>query len=55
MEERKSLIVQKALETGIVKDPQWFERLDEPVPMWVLLEIVLRLHDVFDPPHKPFD
>ncbi|MCM3341242.1 hypothetical protein M3650_22070 [Paenibacillus sp. MER TA 81-3] len=55
MEQFKEEMVRRAIEIGIVKDPQWMERLDEPVPMWVLLEMVMRLHDVLNPPHKPFD
>lgn len=55
MEQDKSGIIRKAMEIGIIKDPQWIERLDEPVPLWVLLEIINTLHDVLNPPHKPFD
>lgn len=55
MDQAKGDIFQKAVKIGIIKDPQWAERLDEPVPLWVLLEIVITLHDVLNPPHKPFD
>lgn len=55
MDLKKQAIGARAIEAGLLKDPQWLDRLDEPVPLWVILEIVLRLKDHLDPPHKPFD
>ncbi|MGZ9584114.1 hypothetical protein [Paenibacillus marinisediminis] len=55
MEVWKQEIFQRAFERGIAKDPQWVEQLNEPVPLWVLLDILLRLSDTSDHPHKPFD
>lgn len=55
MENWKIELFQRALDNGIAKDPQWIERLDEPVPLWVLLDIVLKLHDAHDHPDKPYD
>lgn len=55
MDDRKSEIIRKLTNNGIIKDPQWIERLDEPVPLWVVLDIVLQLMERIDPPHQPFD
>lgn len=51
----KQAIAKKALEAGIIDDSQWLHRLDEQVPLWLILDIALRLKDQLDPPHKPFD
>ncbi|MCR8842879.1 MULTISPECIES: hypothetical protein [Paenibacillus] len=45
----------RAVRAGIIKDPQWQDRLDEPVPLWVVLELTMKLNELLDPPHKPYD
>ncbi|MCG7406691.1 hypothetical protein MH117_04615 [Paenibacillus sp. ACRRX] len=55
MDNWKNELFRKAWEAGIIKDPQWCSRLDEPAPLWVMLDIALKLNEMFDPPHKPFD
>jgi hypothetical protein len=45
----------KALEAGIMKDPQWLDRLDEPMPLWVLLELAFMLIEKLDPPTVSYD
>lgn len=40
---------------GIIKDPQGPIRLDEPVPMRVLLTCLLQLTERLDPPNRPYD
>ncbi|WP_197260316.1 hypothetical protein [Paenibacillus dendritiformis] len=49
-------LIHKAVKAGFLQqDPQWVDRLDEPVPLRVLLEWIIRMHDDLHPPHKPFD
>jgi hypothetical protein len=55
MESWKRELADKALELGLLKDPQWLNRLDEPMPLWVMLEIAIRLKDVIDPPFTSYD
>ncbi|WP_276352294.1 hypothetical protein [Cohnella caldifontis] len=54
-DERIRMIGQMALEAGLIEDPQWLERLEEPVPLWVLLDTLLRWIDRMDPQNGPFD
>jgi hypothetical protein len=51
----KEAIYKKAQTMGIINDPQWLNRLDEPMPVWAVLEVILHLIDVIDPPSKSFD
>lgn len=51
----KQRIAIKAFEAGLIKDPQWLDRLDDTVPLWVILDIALKLKDQLDPPNRPFD
>lgn len=55
MDERKAAIIQKIKAYGILKDPQWLDSPDEPVPLWVMLEAILEVIERFDPPNRPFD
>lgn len=56
MEERKSELFRQALDAGIVPDPEWESRLDDPVPLWLVLELLLRLKSQFEPPaFAPYD
>ncbi|WP_169507505.1 hypothetical protein [Paenibacillus harenae] len=55
MNERKAEIIQKIKRYGIIKDPQWLDRPDELVPLWVMLEALLEVIERFDPPNRPFD
>ncbi|XEC92656.1 hypothetical protein AB6A23_14750 [Paenibacillus tarimensis] len=52
---RKSEIIKKIIASGIVKDPQWLERLDEPAPLWVVLDALLQMMEEQNPPHRPYD
>lgn len=45
----------KALEAGILNDPQWLDRLDEPMPLWVVLELAFKLMEKLDPPSISYD
>lgn len=55
MDERKADIMKRIREYGIIKDPQWLERPDELVPLWVMLEAFLELMNRLNPPNQPFD
>jgi len=55
MEEWKQAIGDKALQLGLLKDPDLLGRLDEPVPLWVILELMLQLRDTIDPPYASYD
>ncbi|MBD2846955.1 hypothetical protein IDH44_17290 [Paenibacillus sp. IB182496] len=55
MEARKQEVVRRIEEAGLLKDPQWLSRLDEPAPLWVVLETLLRMIDRIDPPGRPYD
>ncbi|CAM3897187.1 hypothetical protein COLU111180_13235 [Cohnella lubricantis] len=54
-DERKRMIGQMAKDAGILEDPQWLERLDEPVPLWVVLDMMLRWIDRTEREAGPFD
>jgi hypothetical protein len=55
MEQWKEMICKKALTMGIINDPTWLHRLNEPMPVWAVLEVVLKLIDIVDPPSKSYD
>ncbi|MCQ6560306.1 hypothetical protein [Paenibacillus mendelii] len=55
MDDRKQILLQKLIAAGIANDPQWLERLDEPAPLWVVLELMLQLIERYTPPYQPYD
>ncbi len=55
MEAWKLELVQKAIDRGILKDPQWLQRLDEPMPVWAAIELALQLIEKLDPPSVSYD
>jgi hypothetical protein len=54
-EERIRMIGQMAREAGLMEDPQWLSRLEEPVPLWVVLDLMLRWIDRTESPGGPYD
>jgi hypothetical protein len=54
-QERIKLIGQMAQEAGLIEDPQWLDRLDEPVPLWVVLDLILKWIDRMEPNNGPYD
>ncbi|UUZ79384.1 hypothetical protein LJK88_30015 [Paenibacillus sp. P26] len=42
MEAWKRRLGEEALRKGIIDDPDWLERLDEPMPAWAVLSLILR-------------
>ena len=55
MEDRKLALLRKLALFGIQKDPQWLDRLDEPAPLWVVLELMVELMEQRESSHLPFD
>jgi hypothetical protein len=55
MEAWKLELAQKAIDMSILKDPQWLERLDEPMPVWAVIELVLQVIERLDPPSISYD
>ncbi|MDB4867928.1 MAG: hypothetical protein JWR03_2261 [Cohnella sp.] len=54
-DERIRMIGQMAQDAGIIEDPQLLDRLEEPVPLWVVLDLLLRWIDRTDPQNGPYD
>jgi hypothetical protein len=55
-EERIKMIGRMAESAGLIEDPQWLLRLEEPVPLWVVLDLMLKWIDRAEPPvDGPFD
>lgn len=44
----KQELVIRALREGIINDPSWKDRLDEPMPAWAVIEIALHLLEKLD-------
>ncbi|WP_282935579.1 hypothetical protein [Paenibacillus sp. RC67] len=55
MEAWKQLIGEKALEKGIINDPQWLGKLDEPMPVWVVLELILKCMERMESDYSSYD
>ncbi len=55
MDEWKLLIGKLALEKGIIKDPNWLDKLDEPMPVWAVLEMAVTLIEALEPTYKSYD
>ncbi|WP_256757396.1 hypothetical protein [Cohnella sp. WQ 127256] len=55
-EQKIKMIGQMAQDAGLIEDPQWLERLNEPVPLWVVLDLLLRWIDQTESGNgRPFD
>ncbi|BBI33275.1 hypothetical protein [Cohnella abietis] len=55
MDQKIKVIGQMAQEAGLIEDPQWLERLNEPVPLWVVLDLLLRWIDRTESNSGPYD
>ncbi|MFC5531824.1 hypothetical protein [Cohnella yongneupensis] len=55
MDERIKMIGSMAQNAGLIEDPQWLDRLGEPVPLWVVLDLLLRWIDRSEPGNGPYD
>ncbi|MFC5403738.1 hypothetical protein [Cohnella soli] len=54
-DQKIKVIGQMAQDAGLIEDPQLLDRLTEPVPLWVVLDILLRWIDRTDPSSGPYD
>ncbi len=54
-DEKIKMIGQMAKDAGLLEDPYWLERLEEPVPLWVVLEMLLKWIDRTDSGDGPYD
>lgn len=43
MEAWKVQLGEEALQKGIISDPHWLGRLDDPMPVWAALQMLLQL------------
>ncbi|WP_158602170.1 hypothetical protein [Cohnella endophytica] len=55
MDQKIKVIGQMAQDAGLIEDPQWLERLNEPVPLWVVLDLLLRWIDRTESNGGPYD
>lgn len=55
MEDWKQKLGETALEKGIIKDPQWLDRLDDSMPVWAVLELMLELVERMEPSYMSYD
>ncbi|WP_373233292.1 hypothetical protein [Cohnella sp.] len=54
-QQRIKMIGQMAQDAGLIEDPQWLERLNEPVPLWVVLDLLLKWIDRTEQINGPYD
>lgn len=54
-EQKKRMIGQMALNAGLIEDPQLLEKLNDAVPLWVVLDLLLRWVDRTDTRDAPYD
>lgn len=55
LEQWKVEIVKRALAEGLIHDPAWIAKKDEPMPVWAVLEVALLLLEKLDPPCNTYD
>lgn len=56
MEERqKQELINRAIREGILNDPRWLERFNEPMPAWAVVEMALKLLERLEPPYDSYD
>ncbi|MFD2612106.1 hypothetical protein [Paenibacillus gansuensis] len=49
-------MVHKAVQEGIIKDPEyWLAAIDEPMPAWAVLKLLLEMIERFNPPYQSYD
>lgn len=55
MEDWKQLIGEQALQSGIINDPQWLDRLDESMPVWAVLKLFLEFIEKHEAHYNSYD
>lgn len=54
-DQMKQEIVKRALAEGLIHDPAWLDKPDDPMPAWAVLEVALHLLEKIDPPCSTYD
>jgi hypothetical protein len=54
-DQMKVEIIKRALAEGLIHDPRWIDKKDEPMPVWAVLEVALLLLEKLDPPCATYD
>ena len=54
-EQWKVDIVKRALAEGLIHDPRWIDKKNEPMPVWAVLELAIHLLERLDPPGSTYD
>ncbi|CAG7611223.1 hypothetical protein PAESOLCIP111_01347 [Paenibacillus solanacearum] len=55
MDERKMKIGELALQKGIINDPNWLEKLDDSMPVWAVLEMLLGVMEKLETNYSSYD
>ncbi|SCW28417.1 hypothetical protein SAMN04487970_1001239 [Paenibacillus tianmuensis] len=55
MEDWKRKIGESALTKGIINDPDWLEKLDDSMPVWAVLQLMLELLEKLEPQYTSYD
>lgn len=55
METWKNAIGENALKKGIINDPSWLEKLDDSMPVWAVLQLMIDLMEKLEPQYTSFD
>lgn len=55
IDSQKLDIMQKAVALGLLKDPQWLHKVNEPMPMWAVYDLLIQIVERIDPPTISYD
>jgi hypothetical protein len=55
MDEWKVKIGELAIQRGIINDPDWLGKLDDPMPAWAVLKLLLELMDKLETNYSSYD
>jgi hypothetical protein len=55
MDTWKQDIGEQALQAGLIKDPQWLDRLDESMPVWAVLQLLLEFIEQHETHYNSYD
>lgn len=55
MDEWKTKIGELALQKGIINDPDWLEKLDDSMPVWAVLQLLLELMGKLESNYNSYD
>lgn len=55
MEAWKQTVGEAALQSGLIDDAEWLNKLDEPMPVWAVLKLLLELKERLEPTYQSYD